>query len=69
MAFGIVRSFDARKGAGYISPDSGGVDVFVHISAVEQAGLSGLSAGERVSYDLQTDRARSRSYAVNLALA
>jgi CspA family cold shock protein len=49
-------------------PDGGGEDVFVHISVVETAGLSDLEPGQRVSYDLHTDRARARSYAVNLDL-
>jgi CspA family cold shock protein len=68
MALGVVRSFDARRGSGLIAPDDGGADVFVHVSAVERAGLACLSAGERVSYDLQTDRALERTYAVNLTL-
>jgi CspA family cold shock protein len=69
MAFGRIKTFDARKGAGLITPEAGGEDVYLHISAVERAGLSALAAGERVSYDLQIDRARGRSYAVNLELA
>lgn len=69
MALGTVKSFDARRGAGLITPDNGGADVFIHISVVEGAGLSALNAGERVSFDLQTDRARAHSYAVNLTLA
>jgi CspA family cold shock protein len=69
MALGIVRSFDARKGSGMIAPDEGGADVFVHASAVERAGLAGLSVGDRVRYDLQIDRALGRSYAINLVLA
>lgn len=69
MSLGTVKSFDARKGSGLITPDAGGGEIFVHISVVEQAGLSGLSPGERVSFDLRTDRVRARSYAVNLELA
>lgn len=69
MALGVVKSFDARKGAGYIVPEAGGADVFIHISVVELAGLTDLTPGLRVNYDLQTDRARARSYAINLSIA
>ncbi|MGY4399260.1 cold-shock protein [Bradyrhizobium sp. USDA 3315] len=56
MAMGIVKWFNATKGYGFIQPDDGGADVFVHISAVEKAGYTGLAEGARVSYELQTGR-------------
>jgi CspA family cold shock protein len=65
---GVVKSFDRRKGWGYITPDGGGVDVFVHVSAIERAGLPDLGVGERVRFDVQTDRARGKSFAANLSL-
>ncbi|MDI3567632.1 cold-shock protein [Bradyrhizobium sp. Arg816] len=52
MATGIVKWFNATKGFGFIQPDDGGQDVFVHISAVERAGLSGLAEGQKVSYEI-----------------
>ena len=51
VAMGIVKWFNATKGYGFIQPDKGGKDVFVHISAVEGAGLSGLNEGAKISYD------------------
>jgi CspA family cold shock protein len=68
MSVGIVKSFDPRKGSGFITPDDGGEDMFVHVSEVERAGIARLSAGDRLSYDTQTDRALQRSFAINLAL-
>ena len=56
MATGTVKWFNATKGFGFIQPESGGNDVFVHISAVERAGLSGLADGQRVSFELERDR-------------
>ena len=64
MASGTVKWFNAQKGFGFIQPDSGGKDVFVHISAVERAGLNGLNEGQKISYDLQPDRGKDA--AVNL---
>ncbi len=64
MASGIVKWFNAQKGFGFIQPDSGGKDVFVHISAVERSGLSGLNEGQKISYDVQPDRGKDA--AVNL---
>ena len=66
MNKGTVKWFNATKGYGFISPDNGGGDVFVHISAVEQAGLGSLNEGQTVSYDVQVDQQRGKSSAVNL---
>jgi CspA family cold shock protein len=52
MATGTVKWFNASKGFGFIEPDSGGPDVFVHISAVERAGMSGLNEGQKVSFEI-----------------
>jgi len=68
MATGIVKWFNATKGFGFIQPVDGGTDVFVHISAVERAGLSGLNEGQKVSYELKTDKMRGKTSAENLAL-
>ena len=56
MATGTVKWFNATKGFGFIQPDDGGQDAFVHISAVERAGMQGLNEGQKVSYELVTDR-------------
>jgi CspA family cold shock protein len=56
MATGTVKWFNATKGFGFIEPENGGKDIFVHISAVERAGLSTLSDGQKVSYELETGR-------------
>ena len=56
MATGTVKWFNATKGYGFIQPESGGPDVFVHISAVERAGLRGLNEGQKVSYELEQDK-------------
>lgn len=66
MATGSVKWFNPTKGFGFIQPESGGSDVFVHISAVERAGLTTLNEGQRVSYELETDQRRGRTSAVNL---
>jgi CspA family cold shock protein len=62
---GTVKFFNADKGYGFIQPEDGGTDAFVHISAVEKAGLRTLDREQRVSYDLETD-GRGRTSAVNL---
>ena len=67
MAFGKVKWFNANKGFGFIQPEQGGADVFVHISALERAGISDLKEGQRVSYDLATNKGRES--AANLKLA
>jgi CspA family cold shock protein len=59
MANGTVKWFNAMKGFGFIQPDDGGKDVFVHISAVERAGIGQLNEGQKVSYDLQTERGKT----------
>lgn len=58
MAIGTVKWFNATKGYGFIQPDTGGKDVFVHISAVERAGLSSLNEGAKVSYEVVTNRGK-----------
>ena len=65
MAVGTVKFFNATKGFGFIAPEGGGKDVFVHISAVERSGLSGLADGQKVSFDLEKDR-QGRDSASNL---
>ena len=65
MATGTVKWFNSAKGYGFIQPDDGSKDVFVHISAVERAGLSGLNEGQKVSFDLQAGR-DGKSSAENL---
>ena len=62
---GTVKFFNADKGYGFIAPDNGGQDAFVHISAVERAGLATLNQNQRVSYELEEDR-RGKMAAVNL---
>ena len=68
MANGTVKWFNSTKGFGFIQPDGGSKDVFVHISAVERAGLRGLDDGQKVTFDLETSR-DGRQSATNLALA
>ena len=66
MATGVVKWFNGTKGFGFIQPDDGGKDVFVHISAVERAGLSSLNEGQKVSFDIVADRRSGKSSADNL---
>ncbi|HOT82452.1 MAG: cold-shock protein [Rhodospirillales bacterium] len=65
MATGTVKWFNAQKGFGFIQPDDGGRDVFVHISAVERSGMGNPHEGQKVSYDLESDR-QGRMSATNL---
>lgn len=67
MTIGTVKFFNSTKGFGFISPEDGGKDAFVHISAVERAGLSGLNEGDKVSYDLESGRDGKQS-AANLKM-
>lgn len=65
MPIGTVKFFNASKGYGFIAPEGGGNDAFVHISAVEKAGMSTLSQDQRVNYELETDQ-RGKTSAINL---
>jgi len=69
MPTGTVKWFNGQKGFGFIQPNDGGNDVFVHISAVERAGLSGLAEGQKVSFELKVDKKRGKASAENLSLA
>jgi cold shock protein len=69
VATGTVKWFNEQKGYGFIQPDSGGKDVFVHISAVERAGLRGLAEGQKISYEVQADRRTGKESAVDLRTA
>lgn len=66
MAKGTVKWFNATKGFGFIQPDDGGQDVFVHISAVERAGLRDLRDGQKISYEIVQDKRSGKSSADNL---
>jgi CspA family cold shock protein len=65
MAVGTVKWFNPQKGFGFIQPENGGADVFVHISAVERAGLTTLNDGQKVSFDLEAAR-QGKTSAINL---
>jgi CspA family cold shock protein len=66
MSTGTVKWFNTQKGYGFIQPDEGGNDVFVHISAVERSGLRDLNEGQKITYELQEDRRTGKTSAVNL---
>jgi CspA family cold shock protein len=66
VATGTVKFFNSQKGFGFIVQDGGGPDVFVHISAVEQAGMSNLNEGQKLSFDVQADQRSGKSAAANL---
>jgi CspA family cold shock protein len=67
MTIGVVKFFNATKGFGFISPEDGGKDIFVHVSAVEASGMRSLMDGQRVSFDVQADKKGPK--AVNLGAA
>ena len=69
MATGTVKWFNATKGFGFIQPDDGGKDVFVHVSAVERSGMSGLAEGQKVNFEILQDRRTGKSAAGNLSAA
>ena len=66
MTTGTVKWFNPTKGFGFIQPESGGADVFVHISAVERAGMASLNEGQRVSFELERDRRSGKMAASQL---
>ena len=66
MPNGTVKWFNPTKGFGFIQPDGGGADIFVHISAVERAGLSSLNEGQKVSFDEERDAKKGKTSAVNI---
>src|SRR5579862_286720 len=69
MAQGTVKFFNAQKGYGFIVQDAGGPDIFVHISAVERAGMRSLVEGQKLSFDIEADRRSGKSAATNLQAA
>lgn len=69
MSVGTVKWFNTEKGYGFIQPDNGDKDVFVHISAVERSGLGTLKEGQKVGFELQTDRRTGKVSATDLQLA
>ena len=66
MATGTVKWYNETKGYGFIQPDNGGKDVFVHIGAVERSGLRGFAEGQKISYEVEADRRSGKESAVNL---
>ncbi len=69
MATGTVKWFNSTKGFGFIEPDQGGPDVFVHISAVERSGMNGLNEGQKISYEVVQDKRSGKNSAENLQSA
>lgn len=69
MTTGTVKFFNTQKGFGFITPDDGGKDVFVHITAVQSAGLQGLADGQRVAFETEPDERGKGPKAINLELA
>jgi len=66
MNKGTVKWFNGQKGFGFIAPDDGGKDVFVHVSAVERAGMTGLGEGQKIAFEIVDDRKTGKSSATNL---
>jgi CspA family cold shock protein len=66
MATGTVKWFNANKGYGFVQPDAGGADVFVHISALQNAGLSTLNEGQKISYELATNKGKTSAVDIKL---
>jgi cold shock protein len=66
MATGTVKWYNEQKGYGFIQPDNGGKDVFVHATALERAGMRALAEGQKVSYDVEADRRTGKESATNL---
>ena len=66
MTTGTVKFFNSQKGFGFIAQEGGGPDVFVHVSAVERAGLRGLVEGQKISFDVEADKRSGKSAATNL---
>ncbi|MBM1174200.1 cold-shock protein [Microvirga arabica] len=69
MATGTVKWYNETKGYGFIQPDSGGKDVFVHATALERAGMRGLAEGQKISYEVEADRRTGKESATNLQKA
>lgn len=69
MTIGTVKFFNTTKGFGFISPDAGGADVFVHISAVERAGMTNLVEGQKINFEIEQDRRTGKSAAGSLSRA
>ncbi|MGO9136022.1 MAG: cold-shock protein [Methylovirgula sp.] len=69
MQTGTVKFFNDQKGYGFIQPDDGSKDIFVHVSAVERSGMRGLMEGQKVSFDVETDRRSGKAAACNLQAA
>jgi len=69
MATGTVKFFNGQKGFGFIAQDGGGPDVFVHVTAVERAGMRGLVEGQKLTFDVEADRKTGKSAATNLQTA
>jgi len=66
MEIGTVKFYNVQKGFGFIAPDSGGKDVFVHATALERAGMSGLAEGQKVSFDTEEDRRTGKTAVANI---
>ena len=69
MATGTVKFYNGQKGFGFISPEDGGKDVFVHATALEAAGMRGLVEGQKITFDVETDRRSGKDAAANLQAA